>query len=451
MSSMLNRQWCIADTNFDGTVLRLGTNIPIEILHAANNAHLHEFSVIIFELSPFGQHWRRPRQGKSAHHVAARRIKPGVGPLIKRRRRRQGDEMRHEARKRMRQIQRIVTIGHADMNMLAEHGEGLGQIAVFFVQIKKSLTWRDPLFVPMLERMCSTAGDINIEMLGATIERSTQAFQFFNQVIDTSMNTGVQLNHALRHFQLDLLLQIAWRNPGQQINGIAGEVVIAPVDQLQFQLDAHGKWGRGGKWQNPGAAGRRRMQGRFTGSGVEMDLLLGSRSRHSRPLSPDLINANCVAIGPNNSSTIRLPASNGTTSAVVCGYRVEIVCIRPRPTSVIGKVPRVSKPACFQFMRANRANTNTPQPIATKRAAIRISTEKPTIDKSLRRIEAPTVTNSITTNNSLATPNSNSIKSYWRSRFFDRMAKISIVNITGKCKACATPMASAMTAITSTN
>src|SRR5439155_26457333 len=76
----------------------------------------------------------------------------------------------------------------------------------------------------------------------------------------------------------------------------------------------------------------------------------------SRPLSPDLISANCVATGPNSSSTIRLPASSGAIAVVRLGYRKETVCTRPRPTSVIGRLPIVSSPACFQCSGAGRAH-----------------------------------------------------------------------------------------------
>jgi len=141
----------------------------------------------------------------------------------------------------MRQIQRIVAIRHANVDVLTKHREGLGQIAVFFMQMEEALARRNALFVPMLERMRATTGDIDIEMLGTAIQRRAQALQFFDQFIHAGMNAGIEFDHALRHFQLDLLLQITRRNPGQQVHGIAGQVVVAPVDQLQFQLDPHGE------------------------------------------------------------------------------------------------------------------------------------------------------------------------------------------------------------------
>src|SRR3569623_204098 len=64
------------------------------------------------------------------------------------------------------------------------------------------------------------------------------------------MNAGIQLDHALRDFQLDLLLQGARLDPLQQIERIGGQVVIAAVQELQFELDAHGKRRRRRKRQN---------------------------------------------------------------------------------------------------------------------------------------------------------------------------------------------------------
>src|SRR5437763_11735036 len=72
--------------------------------------------------------------------------------------------MRQIADQRMIEIDRVVRVGAADVHVLAEDGELLGQEAVFLRDGQKALGWIDLAILPLLEWMRAAAGDRDVHL-----------------------------------------------------------------------------------------------------------------------------------------------------------------------------------------------------------------------------------------------------------------------------------------------
>jgi len=179
-----------------------------------------------------------PAMGKAETTL---RIEGGVDALVVGRGGREGDEVRHEARQSMCEVNGVVAAFHADVDVLAEHGEGLGQVAVAVLQEMKALVRRDALFAPFLERVRAAAGHVDVQAHGGRHDGVAQRLQFLDQGVGLGVDRRIQFDHALGDFELDLFLQGGRLDAGQQVERIGGEVVVAPVQELQFQLHAHGE------------------------------------------------------------------------------------------------------------------------------------------------------------------------------------------------------------------
>src|ERR1700712_1370305 len=98
-------------------------------------------------------------------------MKTGIDALHIRRRSRQRDEMRNEARHGMQQEQRAIRVRTTDMHVLAEHGELLREIAVELGKVLKARGIEDLTVAPLLEGVRATATQPDIQMVSGGHER----------------------------------------------------------------------------------------------------------------------------------------------------------------------------------------------------------------------------------------------------------------------------------------
>ena len=89
--------------------------------------------------------------------------------------------MRHVAQQHVREIDRRVAAGAADVHVLAENGELLGEIAVELEDLLEALGGVDPPVVPVVEGMLAAPRDAEVQPLGRAHHRVPQLPQFGDQ------------------------------------------------------------------------------------------------------------------------------------------------------------------------------------------------------------------------------------------------------------------------------
>jgi hypothetical protein len=123
------------------------------------------------ELFPAQRERRAPRHREREHRIQPRRIELRVLPLHEGRAGRQRDEVRDVARHAVQHQQRAVGIRAADVHVLAEDGELLGQVAVQLGQLAKARPVVDALLVPLLEGVRAAADAGDVQLVGAAHQR----------------------------------------------------------------------------------------------------------------------------------------------------------------------------------------------------------------------------------------------------------------------------------------
>ena len=156
----------VHDAELDRAVFRFRADIPVKILHALDDAGGDHLAIVGCEFIPAQHERRTPAERKGEDRVEARRLEPGFKPLHEGRGRRQGDQVRNVATERVQQPECLVRAGTADMHMLAENGELLGQIPVKLRDVMETRRVEDGLLPPVLERMRPTAGEQDTEAIG---------------------------------------------------------------------------------------------------------------------------------------------------------------------------------------------------------------------------------------------------------------------------------------------
>ncbi len=236
--SLVHRQRRVTHAQLDRAVLGLGADVPVEVLHRLHDAgggHLVEVGA---ELVPVGHEGRTPRQREGKHRVEPRRVEAGVLALHIGRAGRQRDEVRHVAAQGVQQPQRLVAVGAADVHMLAEHRELLGQVAVELVDVMEALAREDLLATPVLEGVGPAAGDRDVEPAAGARELLAHVAQLGAQRVVAALDRAADLDHAARDLGLDVPGAGVPGGLAQQVLGLRGEVVVVRAQQLQLELDA---------------------------------------------------------------------------------------------------------------------------------------------------------------------------------------------------------------------
>ena len=115
--------------HLDGTKLRAGANIPVQILHAIDHAGVAQLAEQATKPLPVGHPRHRTVVGIGGEAVEARTGEAAVGAVEPRRGGVKGDEVRYKARQAMQQIDGVVAALAADVHMLAKDRRLLRQIA----------------------------------------------------------------------------------------------------------------------------------------------------------------------------------------------------------------------------------------------------------------------------------------------------------------------------------
>src|SRR2546425_864264 len=102
----------------------------------------------------------------------------------------------------MQQPECGVAVLAADVNVLAEHGELLGEVTVELTDVVEALGRVDLLRAPVLERMRATAADRDVELARAVGELLSEVVQLGEQRAMRALDRSADLDHAARDLGL---------------------------------------------------------------------------------------------------------------------------------------------------------------------------------------------------------------------------------------------------------
>jgi hypothetical protein len=171
--------------------------------------------------------------------------------------------MRHVADQRVIEVHRVIGAGAADMHVLAEHRELLGEEAVLLGDGQEALGRVDAPLAPLLERVRPAAGDGDVHLPRMARQHVARGAQLGEEIGKAGVHARIDLDHALRELGLELAAVLRVGGAAQQIVRIGREVPVARVDEHQLQLDAEGQCVRGLELEH---RPRRRPQLRAAGS-----------------------------------------------------------------------------------------------------------------------------------------------------------------------------------------
>jgi hypothetical protein len=181
------------------------------------------------------------------------------------------------ARQDVREVDGGVAVRAADVHVLPEYRELLREVAVDGEQVVEALGRVDAAIGPLVEGVGAAARDPDVQPPRRLRDGAAQALQLRRERLVRAVHGGVQLHHALGDLRLDRAGMIGFLQESDQVRGIAGEVEIARVQDLQLELRAD----------------RERLRA------PELE-----RLAHCALPSPARVTANWTAIGPASSRTM---------------------------------------------------------------------------------------------------------------------------------------------------
>src|SRR6266511_6431677 len=186
-----------------------------------------------------------------------------------------------------------VGVRAADMHVLPEHGELLGEIAVQLGDIALPRRFGDVAFGPGLKRVRATAANADVEQFRGRAYCVAQCTQVREHAGVGALHRGRDFDHAFGDLELDVEPRMPLLHQRNEIGAGAREVAIAPVDELQLQLHAEGERLRGLEFELFGhASSRVGSPARRSASSVRA----GPRMAMSSTIAP-LISAACLSSG----------------------------------------------------------------------------------------------------------------------------------------------------------
>ena len=187
---------------------------------------------------PVGDFRALAAEREGGNGVEARRLEEGVDAVDEGRRGGERDEDRHVGAERLRQPDRIVGGLAADVDVLAEDGELLGQIAVALIDRVEAVARADAPLRPGVEGVRAAAADRDVVTRALVDEDLAQTFEVGRDVVDGGARLRADLDHALGDLQLDVAERAVVLQVAEQVGGAARQVVVALRQELQFQFDA---------------------------------------------------------------------------------------------------------------------------------------------------------------------------------------------------------------------
>src|SRR5260221_1261740 len=111
----------------------------------------------------------------------------------------------------MGEVARVLAVLDADVDVLPEHRELFGEVAVESRDALEALRRKDAPLGPAMERMRAAAGNGDVELFGGDHDRIAHAYELGEQLAVAPVHRGIDLDHALGDlglhfaFELDLL------------------------------------------------------------------------------------------------------------------------------------------------------------------------------------------------------------------------------------------------------
>src|SRR5258708_39013691 len=210
----------------------------------------------------------------------------------------------------MSQVDGVLAARHADVDVLPEHGELLGEVAVERGDPLEALRREDAPLRPAVERMRAAAGDRDVEPLGGDHDGVAHAHELGQELAVASVHRGIDLDHALGDLGLHLAVEVHLLEAREQIGRAPHEVEVVRIEHHQLELDAEGERFR-----------RREFQGHQL-SWATAPGLAGASALERPPgsVSPARRKPHCTAIGPAISMTITAAATEAASSGTNPGY-----------------------------------------------------------------------------------------------------------------------------------
>ena len=190
------------------------------------------------ESRPIGDFRTLAAERESRNRVESRRLEEGVNAVDVGRRRRERDKDRHIGPKRLRQPDRVVGRFAADVDVLAEHGELLGQIAVALIDRVEAVARANTAFRPGVEGMRAAAADRDVVACALVDQRLAQALEVGGDVVDRGPRLRTDFDHALGDLEFHVAELAVVLQATEQVGRAARQVVVALREELQLQFDA---------------------------------------------------------------------------------------------------------------------------------------------------------------------------------------------------------------------
>ncbi|MPN19929.1 hypothetical protein SDC9_167304 [bioreactor metagenome] len=149
--------------------------------------------------------------------------------------------MRQVAVERVQEVKPLVGTGATDVHMLAEDRELLGQVAVQHGQFLEARLVEDALLRPALEGMRAAAADADVEAVAGLDQGIPHLAELTEQGAVIGVHVGRNFDHALGDFRLHIARERLLAEQEEHVGRCRSQVEIGEIDELQFQLDAHGQ------------------------------------------------------------------------------------------------------------------------------------------------------------------------------------------------------------------
>ncbi|MNR03632.1 hypothetical protein D3C85_1195360 [compost metagenome] len=146
--------------------------------------------------------------------------------------------MRHVAADGVEQEQRLVRARAADVDVLAEHRELLGEVAVQLGNVLVARRIGDGPVRPLLERMGAAAADAQVQRAGGARHQVAHDRQLLQRLRVVAADAGTDLDHRRTDLGLDVPRVLGALERTQQIRRKRRQVIVMTVHELEFQLHA---------------------------------------------------------------------------------------------------------------------------------------------------------------------------------------------------------------------
>ena len=156
--------------------------------------------------------------------------------------------MRHVGRQPVRHGDRVVPRRHAQVDVLAEHGELARQVAIHLGQVLEAGRIENGPVLPAHEGVRAAAGNTDTHGVGGFAQHVAHVAHLFQQRGGIRVDGGIQFDHRARDLGFDAIGDGVVGQLGQQVFCGTPQVERVRINNLQFEFDTQGmrsRWGEG--------------------------------------------------------------------------------------------------------------------------------------------------------------------------------------------------------------